>query len=131
MSKPVPITDELKQQVIETYKEDISAYPEEERPKVTMEIVNSIATEFGLTPNSARVILTNAGVYVLKKVEPKAASASAGGGGRVNKDSAHKALTAALEAIGVEDVDQEIVGKLTGKAAQYISTCIQNGNFNK
>lgn len=130
MSKPVPITDELKQQVIETYKEDISAYPEEERPKVTMEIVNSIATEFGLTPNSARVILTNAGVYVLKKVEPKAASAGAGGG-RVNKDSAHKALTAALEAIGVEDVDQEIVGKLTGKAAQYISTCIQNGNFNK
>ena len=80
MSKPVPITDELKQQVIETYKEDISAYPEEERPKVTMEIVNSIATEFGLTPNSARVILTNAGVYVLKKVEPKAASASAGAG---------------------------------------------------
>ena len=132
MSKPVPITDELKQQVIETYKEDISAYPEEERPKVTMEIVNNIATEFGLTPNSARIILTNAGVYVLKKVEPKAASAGAGtGGGRVNKDSAHKALTAALEAIGVEDVDQEIVGKLTGKAAQYLATAIQNGNFNK
>lgn len=131
MSKIAPITEELKKQVIETYVEDISAYPEEERPKVTMEIVNSIATEFGLTPNSARVILTNAGVYVLKKVEPKAAATGSTGGSRVNKDSAHKALTAALEAIGVEDVDQEIVGKLTGKAAQYLATAIQNGNFNK
>ena len=36
-----------------------------------------------------------------------------------------------LEAIGVEDIDQEIVGKLTGKAAQYLATAIQNGNFNK
>lgn len=129
-NKPAPITDELREAVVSAYVETIEAYPEEERPKVTMEVVNGIAKEFSLTPNSARVILTNAGVYILKKVEPKVASASAGGtGARVNKDSAHKALTAALEAIGVEDVDQEIISKFTGKAAQYLATCIQNGKF--
>ncbi|AZV01919.1 hypothetical protein [Aeromonas phage Akh-2] len=131
MSKPAPITDALREEVIAAYVETIEGYPEEERPKVTMEVVNSIAQEFSLTPNSARVILTNAGVYILKKVEPKAAAASGGTGARVNKESAHKALVAALEAIGTEDVDMEVVTKLTGKAAQYLATCIQNGDFNK
>lgn len=129
--KAAPITDELRSEVISAYVETMEGYPEEERPKVTMEVVAGIAEEFSLTPNSVRVILTNANVYILKKIEPKATSAAAGGAGtRVNKDHAHKALTAALEAIGVVDVDQEVVTKLTGKAAQYISTCIQNGKFN-
>ena len=128
--KTAPITDELRQQVVETYLEDMSAYPEEERPKVTMEVVNSLAKEFSLTPNSARVILTNAGVYILKKTEPKAsAAAGTGAGARVNKDQAHKSLVAALEAIGVEEVDMEIIGKMTGKAALYFATAIQNGSF--
>lgn len=130
-AKMAPITDALREEVIQAYVETIEGYPEEERPKVTMEVVNSIAQEFSLTPNSARVILTNAGVYILKKVEPKAAAASGGTGARVNKESAHKALVAALEAIGTEDVDMEVVTKLTGKAAQYLATCIQNGDFNK
>ena len=128
--KAAPITDELRSEVISAYVETMEGYPEEERPKVTMEVVAGIAEEFSLTPNSVRVILTNANVYILKKVEPKATSAAAGGAGtRVNKDHAHKALTAALEAIGVVDVDQEVVTKLTGKAAQYLAACIQNGKF--
>lgn len=126
---PAQITPELRESVVQAYVEAINEYDEAERAKVTMEVVNGIATEFGLTPNGTRVILTNAGVYITKKLEPKAASATGGTGARVNKEGAHKALTAALEAIGVEDVDQEVVSKLTGKAAQYLATCIQNGNF--
>lgn len=127
--KQSPITDALRKEVIDAYVETMEGYPEEERPKVTMEIVNGIATEFGLTPNSARVILTNANVYILKKVEPKTVAASTGGT-RINKESAHKSLVAALNAIGVDEVDMEVIEKLTGKAALYISTCIQNGKFN-
>lgn len=127
--KTAPITDKLREEVTAAYVETMEGYEEEERPKVTMEVVAGIAEEFSLTPNSVRVILTNAGVYILKKIEPKTASAGAGAGTRVNKDSAHKALTAALEAIGVVDVDQEVVTKLTGKAAQYLAACIQNGKF--
>lgn len=129
MSKPAPITDQLRSEVINAYVETMEGYPEEERAKVTIEVVAGIAKEFSLTPNSVRVILVDANVYVLKKIEPKAATASGGASTRVNKDHAHKALTAALEAIGVEDVDQEVVTKLTGKAAQYLATCIQNGTF--
>ena len=128
--KSAPITDELRKEVVDAYVELIEGYPEEERPKITMEVVNQVAQEFSLTPNGCRVILTNANVYITKKIEAKAAGSTATtGNSRVNKESAHKALTAALEAIGTQDVDQEVVSKLTGKAAQYLATCIQNGKF--
>lgn len=127
---PVPMTDELRQQIIEEYVDLIEGYEEEERPKFTMDVVHRIATEFSLSPNAVRIALQRAGVYILKKVEPKAVKAEGtAAGGRVNKESAHKSLVAALNAIGVAEVDEEITSKLTGKAAIYLATCIQNGNF--
>lgn len=129
MASPTPITEEIRAELASAYLETIEGYPEEERPNVTMDIVNSLATEYGMAPNGVRVILQRAGVYITKKPAAKAAAGAGGAtGGRVDKASAHKALSAAIEAIGGEP-DMEIIEKLTGKAADYLARVISHGNF--
>lgn len=111
-------TDELKQEVVEKY---LAAKPTAEN---STEIVAEIADEIGKTPNGVRMILSKAGVYISKAsgATPKkdAGEKKAAGGTRVSKEAAHAALTAAIEAAGKE-VDEEIISKLTGKAAQYFT----------
>lgn len=112
-------TDELKAEVIKDYKD---AEPTAES---STEIVAEIAEKIGKTPNGVRMILSKAGVYVSKASAPAAkkegGEKKAGAAGtRVSKEAAHAALTKAIEAAGKE-ADEEIISKLTGKAAQYFT----------
>lgn len=110
--------DEKKAQAVSMY-EDMDPTPE-----TSMEIVKGIADEIDESPNGVRMILTKAGVYVKKAPAAKAASTGAATGGtRVSKAAAAEALIAAITDAGKE-VDEEIISKLTGKAAQYFTTLL-------
>ena len=111
--------DEKKAAVIEQYE---AANP---TPENSMEIVAELAEEFEESPNGVRMILTKAGVYVKKApASGGATKASNGGsGGRVSKAAAIESLSAAISDAG-QEVDQEILDKLTGKAAVYFTGVI-------
>ena len=106
-SRKVAWDDEKKAQAVSMY-EDMDPTPE-----TSMEIVKGIADEIDESPNGVRMILTKAGVYVKKAPAAKAAS----------KAAAAEALIAAITDAGKE-VDEEIISKLTGKAAQYFTTLL-------
>jgi len=111
--RPMPWTDEDKATAIESYTD---ANP---TPETSMEIVKQIADDLGESPNGVRMILTKAGVYV-KKTPATKSSGSSTGGTRVSKQAAQDALVAAITDAG-QDVDEDVVSKLTGKAAQYFT----------
>jgi hypothetical protein len=111
-------TEELKQEVIEKYE---AAGP---TPENSTEIIKDIAEEIEMSPNGVRMVLVQAGVYVKKDPATstsKTTSKTASGEGskRVSKESAIADLKAAIEAKGAE-VDEDILSKLTGKAAVYL-----------
>ena len=106
-------TDESKAEAIESYTD---ANP---TPETSMEIVKQIADDLGESPNGVRMILTKAGVYVKKTPATKSSGGSTGGT-RVSKQAAQDALVAAITDAGAE-VDEDVVSKLTGKAAQYFT----------
>ena len=111
--RKMPWTDESKAEAIESYT-DANATPE-----TSMEIVKQIADDLGESPNGVRMILTKAGVYVKKTPATKSSGGSTGGT-RVSKQAAQDALVAAITDAGAE-VDEDVVSKLTGKAAQYFT----------
>jgi len=97
-------------------------------PENSAEIVKDIAEELDESPNGVRMILTKAGVYVKKAVVASTKSSGNGGGGsRVSKQAAVDALSAAIRDAG-QEVDEDIVAKLTGKAAQYFTGIISAVN---
>ena len=108
--------DEKKAAVIEAYE---AADP---TPENSMEIVKDIAEEHEESPNGVRMILTKAGVYVKKAPASGGSKApsSGGSGGRVSKAAAIESLSAAISD-ACQEVDQEILDKLTGKAAMYFT----------
>ena len=106
-------TDEERAQVVAEYEES------DPTPENTMDIVKELAEKFDKSPNGVRMILTKAGVYVTKTPE-KGAKKANGGGTRVSKEDALQALRGAIEAAG-QEVDEDIVKRLTGKAAQYFT----------
>ena len=110
--------DDKKAQAVEMYTE------QEPTPETSMEIVKEIADEIGESPNGVRMILTKAGVYVKKS--PAASSGGGGstnGGGRVSKQAMQEELIAAISDAG-QTVDNDIIDKLSGKAAQYLAGVI-------
>lgn len=109
--------DDKKAEAVTMYEE---ANP---TPENSMEIVKDIAAELDESPNGVRMILTKAGVYVKKAAATKAAASGAATSSRVSKADAIAALVAAISDAGLE-VDEEIVSKLTGKAAQYFTSLI-------
>ena len=110
--------DDKKAQAVSMYEEA------EPTPETSMEIVKDIAEELDESPNGVRMILTKAGVYVKKTPAAKSSGGSKGGGGtRVSKAAAAEALIAALGDAG-QEVDEEIISKLTGKASQYFTKVI-------
>jgi len=111
--RPMPWTDESKAEAIESYTD---ANP---TPETSMEIVKQIADDLGESPNGVRMILTKAGVYVKKTPATKSSGGSTGGT-RVSKQAAQDALVAAITDSG-QEVDEDVVSKLTGKAAQYFT----------
>ena len=117
--RKVAWTDEAKAQAVEMYT------AEEPTPENSMEVVAELAEEFEESPNGVRMILTKAGVYIKKAPASggtKAAS-NGGGGGRVSKAAAIESLSAAINDAG-QNVDEEILSKLTGKAAVYFTGVI-------
>jgi hypothetical protein len=113
-------TDEDKKKVIAAYK---AADPTAE---TSTEIIKEIAEDTGFTANGIRMILVQAGVYVKKEVassSSKSSTTKEGGGTRVSKESQIAALKAILTDNGIEP-DDEILDKLTGKAAGYLAGVI-------
>jgi len=114
--------DDKKAAVIAAYEE---ANP---TPETSMEVVKEIADEFEESANGVRMILSKAGVYVKKTPAASGSGTSSGGGSsRVSKAAAQETLVAALTDAGVE-IDNDIVEKLTGKAAQYFAGVITQVN---
>ncbi len=116
-------TDELKQEVIAKYE---GAGP---TPENSTEIIKDIAEEIEMSPNGVRMVLVQAGVYVKKDPatstsKTKTATASGDKPARVSKESAIADLKAAIEDAG-KPVDDDILSKLTGKAAVYFLSVLK------
>ena len=118
--KKMPWEEEKKQQAIEMYT------GEEPTPENSMEIVKTISTELGESPNGVRNILVRAGVYV-KKTPATRSSSSKTNGGRVSVADAQATLANAIRDTGSEP-DEAIINKLTGKAANYFAEMINKVN---
>lgn len=114
--------DNLKQTIIDKY---LAAEP---TPETSTEIVKEIAEELDQSPNKVRMLLVNAQVYVKKDAtstskEGTAKKTAGEGTKRVSKESQIAALKAAIVAKGAT-VDDDILDKLTGKAAAYFTTVL-------
>lgn len=105
-------TDELRAQVIADYA---AAEP---TPETSVEIVKEIAENTGTTPNGVMAILLRDGSYIKKSTEKKESTGTKGT--RVNKAEAVKNLTDTINANSLS-LDEDIISKLTGKAAAYIN----------
>ena len=104
----------------------IAAYLEQDpTPENSIEIVKEIAEEYDESPNGVRMILSKAEVYVKKAPAAPSNGNGGGGGTRVSKAAAQEALVTALTDMGAE-VDEEIISKMTGKAAQYFTSVLTN-----
>jgi transposase-like protein len=114
--------DDKKAAVIAAYEE---ANP---TPETSMEVVKEIADEFEESANGVRMILSKAGVYIKKTPAASGSgTSSSGGSSRVSKAAAQETLIAALTDAGAE-IDNDIVEKLIGKAAQYFAGVITQVN---
>lgn len=116
-------TDELKAKVIEMYE---GAQP---TPETSTEIIKDIAEEIEMSPNGVRMVLVQAGVYVKKDPgtgggTKSSTKATGEGSKRVSKEASIAELKAAIEAKGAQ-VDDDILDKLTGKAAVYLLSVIK------
>lgn len=111
-------TEELKEQVKQMYQDA------EPTAETSTEIIKDIAEELNQSPNGVRQVLVQAGVYVKKEVVAEkgktTGKAAEGGTKRVSKESQLDLLKEAIKAAGHE-VDEDIVSKLTGKAATYFA----------
>ncbi len=111
-------TPELKEQVIQMYKDA------EPTAETSTEIIKDIAEELDQSPNGVRQVLIQAKVYVKKEdsasgtKDSKKTTGGSEGGKRVSKESQLDALREAITAAGAT-VDEDIISKLTGKAAAY------------
>jgi hypothetical protein len=114
-------TDELKAKVTKMY---LDAQPTADN---SMEVVKEIADEIQQSANGVRMILSKAGVYIVKTAAKKASTTAAASGdkpARVSKEAAHARLTDALSS-HEQKVDEEIISKMTGKAAMYFAEVLE------
>lgn len=110
-------TPELKEKVIQMYKDG------EPTPTSSTELIKEIADDVEQSANGVRQVLVQAGVYVKKEISTdtktsKPSGDKPEGAKRVSKESQFEALKAAITAKGAT-VDDEIISRLTGKAAAY------------
>ena len=112
--------DDKKAEAVEMYENG------EPTPENSMEIVHGIADELEESPNGVRMILTKAGVYV-KKATTKKATSTTGGSARVSKQDSQNALTKAITDAG-QEAEDDIINKLSGKAALYLAGIINSLN---
>lgn len=109
-------TEEDKQKVIEMYQ---AGNP---TPASSTELINDIAQDMEQSPNAVRQVLVQAKVYVKKDVatgtKGTATKTAEDKVPRVSKEAQIGELRDAIVAAG-KDVDEDILSKLTGKAAVY------------
>jgi hypothetical protein len=117
------IDDETKQEIVDAY---LKAEP---TPENSMDIVNDLAEELGKSANSIRMILSNAGVYVKKTAKAATPSKTSDSDevktSRKSKQSSIDDLSEAIRSAG-QEVDDAIVSKLTGKAAEYFNSILRS-----
>jgi hypothetical protein len=113
-------TPELKEQVKQMY---LDAEP---TPETSVEIIKNIAEELEQSPNGVRMVLVQEGVYVKKEAAASSSKSSAKGEGskRVNKETAINELRELIAERGAP-VEDDILDKLTGKAAVYLTSVIK------
>jgi len=115
-------------------KEEVKAAYLEKNPTAenTVEVIEQVKNTFNekdpeldLSINGIRMVLTKLGVYIKKIPTSSAAKATEGGDKpkRVNKQDSIDALVKVLEDKNVE-IDMDIIGKMTGKAAIYFKEAI-------
>ena len=114
-------TEELKQQVIEEYE---ASNP---TPENTTEIIEELAEKHEKTVNGTRLILSKAGVYIAQASKSNSTTNSSSGDKtpRKSKQDSLDELTALLVEHGVT-VDDTIISRMTGKAAEFVITSIKH-----
>jgi hypothetical protein len=119
-------TDEKRKLVVDSYVATMETdyTTDEERASASVEVVKDLADEHGETPNGVRQMLSSAKVYIkATPVKPKASAASTGTATRVNKAEAIQTLRDLISQAtdSPDNLDEDILSKMTGKAAQYFS----------
>lgn len=111
----------------ETKRADaVKMYEESEpTPETSIEIIKGIAEELEETPNGVRMILQKAGVYIKKDVATKNTTEKTGATTRVSKADSIASLKETIEASG-QQADDEVLDKLTGKQAVYLTGIIKS-----
>ena len=124
--------NEKQQGCVEEYVNAMNAlfeeFPDREPSEYTIEALNKAASNLGLTANMVRATLTRlkvdgekVEVYVKSTASKPStsATASAGGGKKMNKAEAIKSLEDIIAKSDIE-VDNDITSKFTGKAASWL-----------
>jgi len=113
-------TDEMKEEIVAAYQK------REPTPENTLDIIQELAEQYEQSPNGVRMVLSKAGVYVKKAAASKASSdGDEEKPKRISKEEAHNGLREAINAIG-QPVNDEVISKLTGKAATYFAEVIRH-----
>jgi hypothetical protein len=97
---------------------------DEDRARASVEVAKDLADTHGETPNGVRQMLSAAKVYIkATPAKAKATATTAGASTRVNKAEAVQTLRDLITQVtdNPESLDEDILGKMTGKAAQYFS----------
>ena len=93
----------------------------------SVELVKEISEALEESPNGVRQVLIQAKVYVKREAgstpDTSKTTKATEGTKRVSKESQIDALKAAIEARGAE-IDDDILSKLTGKAAAYFTAVL-------
>jgi hypothetical protein len=99
-------------------------------PETSPEIIKEIAEELDQTSNGVRMILVQAGVYVKKAPTSSSAGKTKEGTTRISKETLIGNLKDIIKDLGLEPND-EILDKLTGKAAEYFADVIKHALSNE
>ena len=111
-------SDELKEKVVTDYE---AANP---TPENSTEIVKQLAEDIDMTVNGVRAVLVRAGVYIKKTPATGGSTGDKKTSTRVNKADAITALKEIITNNSL-DVEDDIVDKMTGKAAVYFKGIIE------
>lgn len=111
-NKPPKYTDEFKEEIKRKYLES------DPTANNTVELCKSLADEHGVSANVIRQLLVNAEVYISQgQITASKKSTST----KLDKSKMQDSIQTVIEGLG-EKADLDIISKLTGKAANYLSS---------